>query len=166
MGITSDNVAKAFGITREQQDKLGVQSHARAAAAIKSGRFKEYGITHTHTHTHTPPCRRLFSISLSPCELTSPSICFAIDSEIVPVTTELQDRKTGAIRRVVVDTDDGVRVGTNMQTLGKLKPVFTKNGTTTAGTSSQVSDGAAASILMTRATARQLGLKPLGVLRR
>jgi acetyl-CoA acyltransferase 1 len=86
-------------------------------------------------------------------------------SEIAPVRTQIQDKKTGAIRTVLVDTDDGVRPETTMQTLAKLKPVFTKNGSTTAGTSSQVSDGAAASVLMSRGTALKLGSKPLGVLR-
>lgn len=80
--------------------------------------------------------------------------------------TQVQDKQTGAIREVVVDIDDGVRPQTTLESLSKLKPVFTKGGSTTAGNSSQMTDGAAASVLMSRSTARKLGLKPLGVLRR
>ena len=85
--------------------------------------------------------------------------------------------------KVVVDKDDGwiyalsdhflefnfFSLGireTNLEVLSKLKTVFSKGGTTTAGNSSQVSDGAAATLLMSRATAKKLGLKILGSLRR
>ncbi|CEP02512.1 unnamed protein product (mitochondrion) [Plasmodiophora brassicae] len=125
MGITSDNVAKQFGVDRQTQDALSVKSHARAAKATATGRFKD---------------------------------------EIVPVETEVKDPKTGAVKKVVVSKDDGIRE-TSAEALAALKPVFTKDGTTTAGNSSQVSDGAAATLLMSRATARRLGLKHIGVLR-
>ena len=61
-----------------------------------------------------------------------------------------------------VSQDDGIREGTSMEALSKLKPAFREDGTTTAGNSSQVTDGAAAVLLMKRATADSLGLKPIG----
>ena len=70
--------------------------------------------------------------------------------EIVPVPTVLKDPKTGEERRVVIDADDGIRAGTTAASLGALRPAFKKGGTTTAGNSSQITDGAAACLLMTR----------------
>ena len=125
MGITSENVAKKFGITREQQDLFAVRSHARAALAAKSGRFRD---------------------------------------EIVPVKTKV----TGADGKevdVVVSQDDGIRPATSMQTLAKLKPAFKAGGSTTAGNSSQVTDGASAVLAMKRSEAARRGLPVLGVWR-
>lgn len=124
MGITSENVAKEFGVTREMQDQLAVMSHARAAAAKTK-----------------------------------------FQSEIVPVKTILKDRKTNKPSGVTIYHDDGVRAGTTMQSLGKLKPAFKKGGTTTAGNASQVTDGAAAALMMTRAKAAELGLRPIATFR-
>jgi acetyl-CoA acyltransferase len=86
------------------------------------------------------------------------------DDELVPVTE--------AVRYVVKDgkrvkehytfaADDGVRRGTTMEGLAKLRPAFSSNGTVTAGNASQVTDGAAASLLMSRGKAAELGIKPL-----
>jgi acetyl-CoA acyltransferase 1 len=119
MGMTAENVAAKWGITREKQDQMGVDSHTKALAAQKAGLFK---------------------------------------AEIVPVPVEV-DGKT-----VIVDADDGPRP-TTLEGLGKLKTVFKKDGTVTAGTASQVSDGAAAVLLMSRAKAAELGVKPIGVYR-
>lgn len=77
--------------------------------------------------------------------------------EIVPV--EVPQRRGDPI---VVDTDEGVRPGTTAETLAALKPAFTQGGTITAGNASQISDGAAAVIVMSPARAEQLGLHPLG----
>jgi acetyl-CoA C-acetyltransferase len=77
--------------------------------------------------------------------------------EIVPV--EVPQRRGDPI---IVDTDEGVRPGTTAQTLAALKPAFAKDGTITAGNASQISDGAAAVIVMSPARAAQLGLHPLG----
>jgi acetyl-CoA acyltransferase 1 len=126
MGITSENVASKYNVTRQEQDELAVRSHQRAAAAIKSGKFK---------------------------------------AEIVPVETTVKDPKTGEERKVVVDTDSGVRANTNFEGLQKLKPAFKENGTTTAGNSSQVSDGAAAVLAMRRSTAKKLGVPILATFR-
>ena len=123
MGVTSENVAARFGITREMQDKLAVDSHKKAAHAQKQGWFK---------------------------------------SEITPYHTWIKD-KDGNMKQVLVDQDDGIRAQTTMESLGKLKPVFVKeNGTTTAGNSSQITDGAACVLLTTRKKAREMGAKILG----
>lgn len=112
MGITSENVAAEFGVTRAEQDAFALRSHTLAAKAQKDGLFKE---------------------------------------ELVPVT--LADG-------TVVDSDDGIRA-TTAEKLAKLKPVFKADGTTTAGNASQVTDGAAAVLLMRRSTATKLGFKPI-----
>jgi acetyl-CoA acyltransferase 1 len=119
MGMTAENVASRWGITREQQDKMAVDSHAKALAAQAAGYFK---------------------------------------NEIVPVPIEVDDKT------VVIDADDGPRK-TTLEGLQGLKTVFKKDGTVTAGTASQVSDGAAAVLLMSRAKATELGIKVLGVYR-
>jgi len=121
MGITSENIAKEFGLTRIDQDQLSVQSHARATSAKE--RFQE---------------------------------------EIVHVKTILKDPKTNKPKTIIVKHDDGVRPRTNLQSLSKLSPAFRKGGTTTAGNSSQVSDGAAAALMMKRSKCEKLGLKSLG----
>jgi len=126
MGITSENVAARYGVSRRDQDDFSVQSHKKASDAIKAGKFK---------------------------------------NEIVPVKTKVKDPKTGAEREIVFDTDEGVRGDTSLEGLSKLKPAFTKDGSTTAGNASQVSDGAAAVLATTRAKAEKLGLPILGVFR-
>jgi len=120
MGVTSENVAERFGVTRAQQDELAVISHTRALQAQKAGRFKK---------------------------------------EIVPVSTSFvsPDGK----KDIVVTEDDGPRE-TTLEGLSKLKTVFKANGTTTAGTSSQVSDGAAAVLLMRRSKAEELKVPIIG----
>ncbi len=124
MGLTSENVAERFGVSREEQDRFALSSHQKAIAAIDAGRFEE---------------------------------------EIVPVETQVY--VDGAWQDVTVTIDDGPRRDTSQEKLAQLKPVFKKGGTTTAGNSSQVSDGAAATIVLAREKAEALGLEPLGVLR-
>ncbi|GFR42599.1 hypothetical protein Agub_g3530 [Astrephomene gubernaculifera] len=85
--------------------------------------------------------------------------------EIVPVATKVKDPKTNTETPVVISEDDGVRGNATVESLGTLPAVFKKNGTTTAGNSSQVTDGAAAVLMMTRAEARRRGLPVLGVFR-
>jgi acetyl-CoA C-acetyltransferase len=79
--------------------------------------------------------------------------------EIAPI--EIPQRKGDAI---LVDTDEGVRPGTTSESLGNLRPAFAKDGTITAGNASQISDGAAAVVVMSAAKAEQLGLSPLAEL--
>ncbi len=124
MGITSENVAQRFDVTREAQDQFALSSHQKAAAAQTEGRF---------------------------------------DAEIVPVNTSVY--KNGDWKEITVTKDEGIRANSTVQGLGKLRPVFSIKGTTTAGNSSQISDGAAAALIMSRAKAAALGLSTLGVLR-
>jgi acetyl-CoA acyltransferase 1 len=118
MGITSENVAQKFGISREKQDQMAVDSHAKAAAAQEKGLFKD---------------------------------------EIVPVTVQVKDEK-GNTKTITVSQDDGIRKGTTLESLGKLKPAFKKDGSTTAGNASQVTDGAALVLLAKRSVAEKLKL--------
>jgi len=118
MGETSENVAEKFGISKEKQDQMAVESHKKAWEARDKGLFK---------------------------------------SEIIPVKTKIVD-KEGNEKEVTISEDDGIRKETTLQTLAKLKPAFRKNGTTTAGNSSQVTDGAAAVVLVRRSVAEKLGL--------
>jgi acetyl-CoA acyltransferase len=129
MGHTAEQVAQRFGVTREMQDEFAVRSHARAAAAIAAGKFKD---------------------------------------EIVPVP--VKNVTVGANGKLkteefLFDTDEGVRAGTTMEVLGKLRPAFHVKGSVTAGNSSQTSDGAAATIVMASDRAAQLGIKPLAIFR-
>ncbi|KAI9493398.1 Thiolase, N-terminal domain-containing protein [Zychaea mexicana] len=122
MGITSENVAAEFNVTRAKQDAFAASSHAKAVVAQKNGWFKD---------------------------------------EIVPLEATVED-KDGNEKTVIVDRDDGVRPGTTPEGLAKLRPAFDESGSTTAGNASQVSDGAAAVLLMKRKTAQKLGLPVLG----
>ncbi|KAK3414771.1 hypothetical protein EUGRSUZ_H00090 [Eucalyptus grandis] len=126
MGVTSENVAHRFGVTRQEQDQAAVESHRKAAAATAAGRFKD---------------------------------------EIIPVATKIVDPKTGDEKPVTIAVDDGIRPSATLSDLAKLKPVFKKDGCTTAGNSSQVSDGAGAVLLMKRSLAMEKGLPILGVFR-
>ncbi|TVY82961.1 Peroxisomal 3-ketoacyl-CoA thiolase A [Lachnellula suecica] len=83
-------------------------------------------------------------------------------SQIVPVTITTNNEETGEEISTVVHSDDGIRGGLTLEKLAKLKPAFKENGGSTAGNSSQISDGAAATILARRSWAEERGLKPLG----
>lgn len=82
--------------------------------------------------------------------------------EIVPLKVKYEDPKSGETKEIVVDKDDGVRPGVTVESLGKIRAAFAKDGTIHAGNASQVSDGAAAVLLMKRSTAERLGQKILG----
>ncbi|XP_016117901.1 3-ketoacyl-CoA thiolase B, peroxisomal-like, partial [Sinocyclocheilus grahami] len=125
MGITSENVAERFGITREKQDRFALSSQQKAAMAQKKGLFEQ---------------------------------------EITPVTTKFVD-ENGTERTITVTKDDGIRPGTTLEGLAKLRPAFKETGSTTAGNASQVSDGAAAVLIGRRSTVEKLGLPVFGVLR-
>ncbi|XP_061686014.1 3-ketoacyl-CoA thiolase, peroxisomal [Syngnathoides biaculeatus] len=125
MGMTSENVAERFGISREKQDAFALTSHQKASRAQASGAF---------------------------------------DDEMVPVVAKIVD-KDGEERQVTVAKDDGFRPATTLAGLAKLPPAFKPDGATTAGNSSQVSDGAAAVLLGRRSAVEALGLPVLGVLR-
>ncbi|OCF34857.1 acetyl-CoA acyltransferase [Kwoniella heveanensis BCC8398] len=123
MGITSENVAKQYNVSRDVQDTFAANSFGKAADAQKLGKFK---------------------------------------SEIVPVKVKWSDPKTEDEKEIIVDADDGIREGVTKEGLSKLKPAFSKEGTTHAGNASQVSDGAAAVLLARRSVAQKLGLPILG----
>ncbi|KAK4943653.1 hypothetical protein LTR10_016750 [Elasticomyces elasticus] len=84
--------------------------------------------------------------------------------EIVPIATQWKDPKTGEVRQIVVDKDDGIRPGTTYEALSKLRGAFPqwKPTTTTGGNASQVTDGAAAVLMMKRSTAERLGQNIIG----
>lgn len=82
--------------------------------------------------------------------------------EIEPLRVKFEDPKSGETKEVVVDRDDGVRPGVTAESLGKIKASFAKDGSIHAGNASQISDGAAAVLLMKRSTAERLGQQILG----
>lgn len=84
------------------------------------------------------------------------------DEEIAPLTVKYVDPKTDEEKTVTVSKDDGIRPGITAEGLGKIKPAFAKDGSIHAGNASQISDGAAAVLLMKRKTAEQLGQKIIG----
>lgn len=84
------------------------------------------------------------------------------DAEIVPLTAKITDPKTNEEKTITVDRDDGVRPGMTAESLSKISPAFAKDGSIHAGNSSQVSDGAAAVLLMKRSTAERLGQQIIG----
>lgn len=116
MGVTAENVAKEFKVSREDQDALAVESHKRAANAIANGYFKE---------------------------------------QILPI--EIKSKKGP----VMFDTDEHVRADATVEGMAKLKTVFQKDGTVTAGNASGLNDGAGAVLLMERGAAEKAGKKPM-----
>ncbi len=124
MGITAENVAKKFEVSRQAQDEFALRSHQKAAAAQQAGKFEQEIVT-------------------------VKGLRFDGDTR-----TEVDFRK-----------DELLRADTTLEGLSALKPVFAVGGSVTAGNSSPLSDGAAASIVTSLATAEKLGLPKLGWLR-
>jgi len=133
MGLTAERVASHYGIIREQADEFSYQSHQKALRAISAGKFVD---------------------------------------EIVPVPVTFSTPAYGsggrggtalklATEQIVFCVDEGPRADTTLEALAALRPAFHAKGTVTAGNSSQVSDGAAAAVLMPAEKARQLGIRPL-----
>jgi acetyl-CoA acyltransferase len=124
MGLTAENVAEAFNVSREAQDEFSARSHTRALAAITAGKFRD---------------------------------------EIVPLEVETVTLENGGpvTKQFVFDVDEGPRPGSTPEVLSRLKPVFKVSGTVTAGNSSQMSDGAAAVVVMSGEKAEKLGLTPM-----
>jgi len=117
MGVTAENVAAKWDVSRQDQDALAVESHRRAAQAIAKGYFK---------------------------------------GQIVPIEVKT---KAGP---VPFDTDEHVRADASLAGMAKLKPVFDRSGTVTAGNAAGINDAAAAVVLMERRAAEARGLRPLG----
>ena len=126
MGITAENVAKQWKVTREEQDAFALASHQKASRAIDGGDFRE---------------------EIAPYE----------------VETASPDLARGEVvrRRKVAQDDEGPRRDSTLEGLAKLRPVFAARGSVTAGNSSQMSDGAAAVILMSERAMKKYGLAPL-----
>ena len=116
MGITAENVAEQWHLTREMLDEFSANSQQKCEKAMAEGKFKD---------------------------------------EIVPV--EVKGKKGS----VIVDTDEGPRPGTTVETLARLKPAFKKDGIVTAGNASGITDGAAAIVVMSEEKAKELGVKPM-----
>ncbi|MDH3258183.1 MAG: acetyl-CoA C-acyltransferase, partial [Deltaproteobacteria bacterium] len=125
MGLTAEEVAKKYGISREDQDAFALRSHQKAVAAISEGKFND---------------------------------------EIIPVETSVFTSENGGPvvkMKVLFDTDEGPRRDTSLEALAKLRPAFSPTGTVTAGSSSQMSDGAAAVLVASEEAVRKFDLKPL-----
>ncbi len=125
MGLTSENVADKYDISREDQDAFAVKSNQKAAKAVESGLF---------------------------------------DAEIIPVeveVTEVGPDGKPAPRKFTVSRDEGPRGDSTVEGLARLRAPFKEGGRSTAGNSSQMSDGAAAVIVMSADKAKELGIKPL-----
>ena len=116
MGNTAENVARAYQITREEQDEFALASQTKASAAQKAGRFRD---------------------------------------EIAAVTVK------GRRGDTVVADDEYIRHDSSMESMTKLRPAFTKDGTVTAGNASGINDGASALVVMSGAEAARRGLTPL-----
>lgn len=86
------------------------------------------------------------------------------NDEIIPIKTQIKDPKTGEVKDVIVDRDDGIRYGTTPESLGKIRSAFPqwKPSATTGGNASQITDGAAALVLMKRSRAQALGQPIIG----
>ncbi len=116
MGITAENIAEKWNISRDEQDELAVESHKRAAQAWTEGRFKD---------------------------------------QITPI--EIKSRRG----TVVFDTDEHVRGDTSVESLAKMRTVFKRDGSVTAGNASGINDAAAAIVMMEADAAEKAGKQPM-----
>ena len=130
MGLTAENVARKYGITREQADEFSLASHKKALAAIAAGKFKD---------------------EIASVEVKTTVVANGANGHAAKAKTTT----------TLFEMDEGPRADTSLEALAKLKPAFHARGTTTAGNSSQMSDGAAATIVMSGERARALGVKPM-----
>ena len=137
MGLGTENLARKFGITREQADQFSVDSHKKAIAAIAAGHFKD----------ETVP------VEVKITAVANGNGASSGGTKAKPVKA--------ATQTFTFETDEGPRADTSLEALAKLKPAFHVKGTVTAGNSSQMSDGAAATVVMSEERAKALGLKPI-----
>jgi acetyl-CoA acyltransferase len=135
MGLGTENIARKFSITREQADQFSADSHKKALAAIAAGNFKD---------------------EIIPVEVKITTVPNGNGASSKP-----KSGPKAATQTFVFDTDELPRADTSFEVLAKLKPAFHVKGTVTAGNSSPMSDGAAATVIMSDARAKSLGLKPL-----
>jgi acetyl-CoA acyltransferase len=142
MGLGTENIARKFGITREQADQFSVESHKKALAAIAAGHFKE----------ETVPVE---------VKITAVANGNGGSSGNASASGKAKSSPKAATQTFTFETDEGPRADTSMEALAKLKPAFHVKGTVTAGNSSQMSDGAAAAVVMSDERAKALGLQPM-----
>jgi acetyl-CoA acyltransferase len=135
MGLGTENIARKFGIGREQADQFAMESHKRAVAAIAAGNFKEETIAVEVKITAVPNGNGGSAKSKAPVKAATQTFAF--------------------------ETDELPRADTSLDALSKLKPAFHMKGAVTAGNSSPMSDGAAAAVVMSDARAKALGLTPM-----
>ncbi|MBU1397880.1 MAG: thiolase family protein [Proteobacteria bacterium] len=128
MGITAENVANRYNISRQAQDEFAYNSQMKASAALSKKLFKEI--------------------------VPTPAAKFVL-------------QKDGTFKKetFIVENDDGIRPDTTIDGLAKLRPAFAAGGSVTAGNSSQTTDGAAATIIMSGDRAKALGIKPVAKLK-
>ena len=131
MGLTAEKVAVDYKISREDQDEFSYNSHMKALNALKEGYFKE---------------------QIVPVEVKE------VYLENLSAGRHGGKRKT---RKNIVEVDEGPRADTTIEALAKLRPVFAVNGTVTAGSSSQTSDGAAFVLVMSEEMVKELNLTPI-----
>ncbi|HET7618543.1 MAG TPA: thiolase family protein [Vicinamibacterales bacterium] len=169
-GLVAENHAREAGISRDAQDAFALRSHERAIAAIDSGRFAAEIIplrvrsaarpSGSGLHTAAPGSGLRTAAPGSGLETVARGQTPAASdpgrtiSDLTPGNTAADLTSFGV--------DEGPRRETSIEALAKLKPAFHVNGTVTAGNSSQMSDGAAAVVVMSGERARELGLTPLG----
>jgi acetyl-CoA acyltransferase len=134
MGLGTENIARKFGISREEADQFALASHQKAIAAIAAGKFKDETLPVEVKNTFLPTNGN-GSASAKAQRPSTQSVSF--------------------------DTDELPRADTSLEILAKLKPAFHIKGCVTAGNSSPMSDGAAAVAVMSDARAKALGIKPL-----
>ena len=128
MGITAENVASRYSISRKDQDKFAFQSQMKAAKALEGNLYKEI--------------------------VPTPAVKFVKQAD-----------GTYKKETFLQDFDDGIRPTTTVEGLGKLHPVFRANGSVTAGNSSQTTDGAAATVVMSGEMVKKLGVTPMAKLK-
>ncbi|MBE0479855.1 MAG: thiolase family protein [Dehalococcoidia bacterium] len=128
MGLTAENVAQRFNISREAQDRFAFDSQMKAAKGLRDNVFKD---------------------------------------QIVPIRVidRVFENGKASIKEKVFDRDECVRADTSLEALARLRPLFRGGGSVTAGNSCPMNDGAAATVIMSRDKAQEMGLKPLGVFR-
>jgi acetyl-CoA acyltransferase len=144
MGLTAERLAQRYGITRDAADEFSLHSHQKAVAAIQAGKFED-------------------EIVPVPVSFTTPNGSkgrVGTDASARPVRAK-SPHSAFQRQEITFKVDEGPRADTSLQALLSLKPAFHLKGTVTAGNSSQMSDGAAAAVVMSAERAKALGIKPL-----
>ena len=147
MGLTAERLAKRCGITREESDEFSLRSHQKALAAIQAGKFDDETVPVPVSFT-TGSNGRTSHVGAG----NSP----AQDGRGRPSPHNQLKRQN-----IIFKVDEGPRADTSIEALGSLKPAFHAKGIVTAGSSSQMSDGAAAAVVMSADRAKALGIEPL-----